>query len=175
MGSNSPTIAGTPDLFEIKKQTASYTFRTPGTYQLTIPPGVEVRASVQGAQGGGGGAGYSVGGSQGEGGGLVVPGQSGATGGYSETGWNRGPVALVLEVGEGGVGGHGAHRIDGGKGADGWVRVEIRAINLRTRLRYRSVRTWNNTLAWTTWTKVGVIVGILSAILTAVGLVLALA
>ena len=50
MGSNSPTIAGTPDLFEIKKQTASYTFRTPGTYQLAIPPGVEVRASVQGAQ-----------------------------------------------------------------------------------------------------------------------------
>ena len=174
MAGISPTSASMPDRFEINKRTASYTFRTPGKYQLKIPAGMEVRAKGQGAQGGGGGAGYSVGGYQGEGGGQMVPGQSGAMGSYCKTGWSPGPVRLELEVGEGGRGGRGVFGIDGGKGADGWVQVEIRAVNLRTKLRYMFARVWHNVVSWITWTKVGAIVGILSTVLTAIALILVL-
>lgn len=174
MDNTSPTTVSVPDLFEIKKRTASYTFRTPGKYRLEIPAKVEVRVAGQGAQGGGGGAGYSVGGSQGEGDGQIMLGQPGAMGSCFETEWSPGPVALDLEVGEGGSGGRGVFGLDGGKGADGWMRIEIRAINLRTKLRRVFKRVWDKALSWITWTKVGAIVGILSLILGVVALILAL-
>ena len=63
-----------PGEIEITGRTAAYTYRTPRKYLLKIPSGVEVRAILQGAQGGGGGAEYSGGGHQGEGGGHIVSG-----------------------------------------------------------------------------------------------------
>ena len=108
-----------PDELDITGRTASYTYRTPRKYLLKIPAGVEVRAKLQGAQGGGGGAGYSGGGQQGEGGGRIVPGNPGELGEYKETQWMKGGDVIPIEVGEGGKGGCGELGLHGGKGVDG--------------------------------------------------------
>ena len=152
-----------PDEFEINGRTASYTYRTPGKYLLKIPSGVEVRAKLQGAQGGGG-AGFSVGGQQGEGGGHIVPGGPGGLGEYEETNWMKGGQVIPIEVGKGGKGGGGVHGLHGGKGVDGWVRVEIRRIGLRAWLRCLCSGLWRKASQWLTWQKAGVIASIVAAI-----------
>ena len=153
-----------PDELEITGRTASYTYRTPGKYLLKIPAGVEVRAKLQGAQGGGGGAGYSSAGQQGEGGGRIVPGNPGGSGEHKQTQWMRGGDVIQIEVGEGGKGGRGVAGLHGGKGVDGWARVEIRRMGIRTRLRYAAIGLWNKAALWSTWQKAGVIASIVAAI-----------
>lgn len=155
---------GLPDELEITGRTASYTYRRPGKYLLKIPAGVEMRAKLQGAQGGGGGAGFSSAGQQGEGGGRIVPGDPGELGEYKETPWKKGGNVIPITVGEGGTGGRGVAGLHGGKGADGWVRVEIRRIGVQARLRYAFIGLWNKGTLWVTWQKVGVIAGIVAAI-----------
>ena len=153
-----------PDELELTGRTASYTYRTPGKYLLKIPSGVEVRAVVQGAQGGGGGAGYSTGGCLGESGGSIVPGNPGGLGESQETKWMRGGSVVRIEVGEGGKGGRGVGGLHGGKGAGGWVRVEIRRMGLRSRLLYISSGLWSKTSPLRTWQncmKVGAIASII--------------
>ena len=140
-----------PDELMITGRTASYTYRTPGKFLLKIPSGLEVRAIVQGAQGGGGGAGYSSGGHQGGGGGRIAPGSPGGLGGYKEGKWMSCGGIFPIEVGEGGKGGRGVQGLHGAKGADGWVRVEIRRIGLRRRLRYISSGLWSKASQWLTW------------------------
>lgn len=157
-----------PDELEITGRTASYTYRTPGEYLLKIPPGVEVRAIVQGAQGGGGGAGYSSGGRQGEGGGSFVPGSLGGLGEYKESKWMRGGNVFPINVGEGGKGGRGVDGLHGAKGADGWVRVEIRRIGLRARLRYVSSGLLSKVSLWLTWQKAGVIATLVGVIIAVI-------
>ncbi len=155
-----------PDELKITGRTASYTYRTPGNYLLTTPRGVEVRVTVQGAQGGGGGARYSGGGHQGEGGGSIVRGGLGKLGENKESKWMRVGDVLEIEIGEGGKGGRGVEGLHGGKGADSWVQVEIRRIGLRARLRYISSELWSKASQWLTWQKTGVIVGIVAVIVT---------
>ena len=152
-----------PDELEITGRTASYTYRTPGKYLLKIPAGVEVRAKLQGAQGGGGGAGFSSAGQQGEGGGRIVPGNPGGLGEYKETQWMKGGDIIPIEIGEGGTGGRGVMGLHGGKGVDGWVRVEIRRMGVQARLRYASIGLWNRGTLWVTWQKAGVIASIVAA------------
>ena len=163
-----------PDELEITGRTASYTYRTPGKYLLKIPAGAEVRVKLQGAQGGGGGAGYSSAGQQGEGGGRIVPGHLGGSGEYKETQWMRGGDVIPIEVGEGGKAGRGVAGLHGGKGVDGWVRVEIRRMGVRTRLRYASIGLWNKAAPWFTWKKVGVIASIVAAIAAVIAVAMTL-
>ena len=156
-----------PDDIKINGRTASYTYRTSGKYRLIIAPGLEARVVGQGAQGGGGGAGYSRGDDEGEAGGRIVPGQPGKMGEYFESEWMK--IADVLEssVGGGGKGGRGVKGLHGGKGADGWVRVEIRAIGLRARLLSVSSRFWSKASPWFTWRnfmKAGAVASIIGAI-----------
>lgn len=157
-----------PDELEITGRTASYTYRTPGKYLLKIPAGMEVRAKLQGAQGGGGGAGYSSGGQQGEGAGRIVPGNPGEMGVYKETQWMKGGDVIPIEVGKGGKGGSGVLGLHGGKGVDGWMRVEIRRMGVRARLRYASFGLWNTAALWFTWQKAGVIASIVAAVATVI-------
>ena len=157
-----------PDELEVTGRTASYTYRTPGKYLLKIPAGMEVRAKLQGAQGGGGGAGYSSGGQQGEGAGRIVPGNLGEMGVYKETQWMKGGDVIPIEVGKGGEGGRGVLGLHGGYGVDGWVRVEIRRMGVRARLRYASCGLWNTAALWFTWQKAGVIAGIVAAVATVI-------
>ncbi len=144
-------------------RTASYTYRTPGKYLLNIPSGLELRVVGQGAQGGGGGAGYSREGHQGEGGGRVVPGHPGETGEYIETKWMK-AGEVVITVGQGGRGGHGVEGLLGGRGADGWMRVEVRAIRLLSRLRYVVIELWGRVSEWLSWTKAGTLVGVVGLV-----------
>ena len=157
-----------PNELEINGRTASYTYRTPGKFQLNITPGLEVRFVGQGAQGGGGGAGYSHGKIRGEGGGRIIPGQPGDMGEYFESEWMTVAGELEITVAEGGKGGRGVQGLHGGKGADGWVRVEIRAIGIRSRLRSISSRTWRKLLPWSTWQnfmKVGAVSSVIGLII----------
>ena len=127
-----------------------------------------MRVVGQGAQGGGGGAGYSGRGNQGEGGGLIAPGQSGKMGEYMKSKWVKGGDVLTITVGEGGRGGRGVEGLHGGKGADGWMRVEIRRIGMRAQLRYVASDLWSKASMWLTWQKAGVIAGIVAAIATVI-------
>ena len=147
-GSRRNATARQPDELEISGRTASYTYRTPGSYLLKIPPGSELRVIGQGAQGGGGSAGYSRRGEKGEGGGHIVPGHPGNTGKSLETVWMPVDDVVAFTVGEGGRGGCGVEGLDGGKGTDGWIRVEVRAIRLLARIRYVSAKYWDSLSTW---------------------------
>lgn len=163
MGSHSvPTSP--PDEFEVRKRSASYTYRAPGQYRVQIPTGTEFRVFLQGAQGGGGGAGHSSGGFQGQGGATILPGRPGQPGESRETPWLRGPDDLVITVGEGGTGGRGALGLDGGRGADGWARVEIRPWTWRSTLKSGGGKLWHTLSTWETWQKAALIVSILGGI-----------
>ena len=153
-----------PDDLSVSGRTASFTYRQPGFYQLRIPPELEFRVIMQGGQGGGGGAGYSVGGSKGAGGGHLFPGQRGRIGQRTETMWIRGND-IQLIVGEGGRGGSGVEGLDGGRGADGWARVEVRAIRLPARLRYVVATIWGSVSTWFSWSKAGVIATIVASVI----------
>ena len=161
-----------PDELEITGRTASYTYRTPGRYLLKIPAGAEVRAKLQGAQGGGG-AGFSGAGQKGEGGGRIVPGNPGELGEYKETKWMRCGDVIPIEVGEGGRGGRGVEGLHGEKGADGWVRVEIRRIGMRARLRYASIGLWGKASIWLTWQKAAAIASIVAALAAVIAIAVA--
>lgn len=140
---------------------------------MRIPLGLEVRVVGQGAQGGGGGAGYSRGGPDGEGGGRIVPGHPGSMGEYFETKWMKGGTMLTVTVGVGGEGGRGVEGLHGGKGADGWMRVEIRRIGLRARLRYVCSWLLGQVSLRLTWEKAGVIVGAVAALAAVIAVVIA--
>ena len=154
---------------------ASITYRTPGLYSLKLPSGdLEVRMIGQGAQGGGGGAGYSVGGVDGLGGGQIIPGQSGEEGQYGDSGWQRlssiidqprdENVVINIDIGEGGKGGRGVAGLHGAKGRDGWIRVDIRRVGILGRLRYTCKDSWVRVTQWITWQKASVIAAVTSAI-----------
>lgn len=160
-----------PDELAITGRTASFTYRTAGTYHLKVSSGIELRILGQGAQGGGGGAGYSRRGHRGEGGGRLVAGKPGQLGEYTETKWMKGGDVLTITVGKGGRGGRGVEGLHGGKGADGWMRVEFRRIGLRARLRYFSIRLWNKASQWLTWQncmKAGAIGSIIGVLISAI-------
>ena len=159
----------------IYRRTASITYRTPGLYSLRLPIGdLEVRMIGQGAQGGGGGAGFSSGGVDGKGGGQIVPGQTGGEGQYQDSGWQRltslidrpedQSVVLDINVPEGGRGGPGVGGLHGAKGKDGWMRVEIRRVGVLGGLRYTCKDIWIRISQWITWQKAGVITAVVSAI-----------
>ena len=159
----------------IHRRRASITYRTPGLYSLRLPIGdLEVRMIGQGAQGGGGGAGYSSGGVEGKGGGQIDPGQTGEEGEYQDSGW-RGLSSLIdrphdhsvvfdINVAEGGKGGRGVGGLHGAKGKDGWLRVEIRRIGILGRLRYTCKDLWVRLSQWISWQKAGVIAAVVGAI-----------
>ena len=136
--SDIPTVHPYGEL-KIYKKVAAYTYRSPGIYYLAVPPGLEVRISMQGGMGGGGGAGFSIGGQHGQGGGSIVPGSPGKPGEYVDLGWRDssdfGGNPIKITVGAGGEGGHGVSGLDGGKGLDGWAKVEIRTPSLLTKAR----------------------------------------
>ena len=83
----------------------------------------------------------------------------------------RGGDVFPIVVGEGGKGGLGVEELHGGKGADGWVRVEIRRIGLRARLRYVSSGLWSKASQWLTWQNcmkagaIGSIIGVAIAVI----------
>lgn len=156
-------------------RTASITYHTPGLYSLRLPIGdLEVRMIGQGAQGGGGGAGYSTGGVDGKGGGQIVPGQTGGEGEYQDSGWQRltslidrpedQSVVLDISVPEGGRGGRGVEGLHGAKGRDGWICVEIRWIGILGRLRYTCKGLFVRISQWITWQKASVIAAVISTI-----------
>ena len=126
-----PASEQEPDELGIIGRTAHYIYRTPGTYKLRIPSRYEFRLRGQGAGGGGGGANYVAGGYAGEGGGQIAPGQPGEPGKYWESGWHQGDKDIEIGVPRGGKGGRGVEGLDGGKGADGWIQVEVRRLGLR--------------------------------------------
>ena len=160
-------------------RTASIRYRTPGLYSFSLPFGdIEVRMIGQGAQGGGGGAGYSAGRVDGGGGGQIVPGQTGEDGQYRDSGWQRlsslvdrphdQHVVLDINVPGGGRGGRGVEGLHGAKGRDGWIRVEIRRVGIQGRLRY-AFRDFRVRISqWVTWHKAGVIVGILTLLVVVI-------
>ena len=163
----------TPDELDIDGHTVSYTYRTPGKYALAIPSYLEARITLRGGQGGGGGAGLTGGGKHGEGGGAIVPGGPGMSGGRLQTEWFKGGGdALHIEVGQGGKGGRGVLGLHGGQGEDGWVKIEVRRMGLRSRLRYLVSRLWQRAYAWgsawLTWQKAGVVVGIIALSVTVI-------
>lgn len=162
----SPNIPQLPDELEISGRKASYTYRKPGEYRLAIPSGLEYRITMQGAQGGGGGAGYSRGGSRGEGGGRIVPGAPGVAGQIKEFKWRRAGEVLIITIGAGGQGGRGVEGLDGATGADGWMRIEVRKIGPLARLRNLTLLFRNHLSAWFTWTKGDAIATIVTAALT---------
>ena len=145
----------------IYRRTASITYRTPGLYSLRLPIGdLEIRMIGKGAQGGGGGAGYSTGGTDGKGGGQIIPGQTGEEGQYQDSGWRRLSsvidrphdqyVILDINVAEGGKGGRGVGNLHGAEGRDGWICVEIRRVGILGRLRYTCKDLWVRISQWIT-------------------------
>lgn len=123
---------------------------------------------MQGAQGGGGGAGYSRGGRRGEGGGRIVPGDPGGIGEIKRITWTKAGEVLTITIGAGGEGGRGVEGFDGGTGADGWMRIEVRKISFLARIRYLSIKFWNHLSNWFTWTKIGAIATVITAGLTVI-------
>ena len=139
----------TPDEFELRKNTASYTYRTPGTYDVNFGHGLEIRMLRPDRQSGG----------------RLVPGQSGEYVDYTSMDWDHQITGLEFTVREGVEGGRGVEGMDGSKGAEDWVRIEVRKIGLRAKVRHFVGGLWGKTSAWMNWTKASFIATVAAAIL----------
>ena len=95
----------------------------------------------------------------------LVPGQSGEYVDYTSIGWNDQIPGLAITVGGGVESGRGVEGLDGRKGAEDWVRIEVRKIGLRANVRHFVGGLWGKTSAWMNWTKASFIATVAAAIL----------